>query len=96
MHIATDLLKASHIGIRDLKGQLTTKFLQTPLIITDRGIPISVNLPYSDLLELVDILDEIADVETVKTVQEGRQATKAGAKGISVSYLFKRIRENRK
>ena len=93
--IAMDLLKASHVGIRELKEQLTTKFLKEPLVITDRGIPISVNLPYSDVIELIDILDEIADSDTVKTVQEGREAIKSGAKGIPITNLFKRIKENR-
>ncbi len=96
MSIAADLLKAHRIGVRDLKEHLSTKFLNDILVITDRGKPISVNLPYSDVLELVDMLDELADLETIATVNEGREAIKAGAKGIPVSNLFSRIRANRK
>ena len=96
MSIAADLLRAHHIGIRDLKGHLSTKFLDEILIITDRGTPVSVNLPYSDVLELIDIVDELADLETMATVAEGRKAVKAGAKGIPVSNLFDRIRAKRK
>lgn len=96
MSIATALLKAHHVGIRDLKEHLSTKFLNETLVITDRGTPISVNLPYSDLLELIDILDELSDLETIKAVQEGRKAIKAGTKGISVSTVFNRIRAKRK
>jgi len=93
--IATNLLKAHHIGIRDLKEHLSTKFLNKFLVITDRGTPVSVNLPYSDMLELTDILDELADLETIADVQNGREAIKAGAKSISVSNLFNKIRKKR-
>jgi len=94
--IATDLLKAHRIGIRNLKEHLSTKFLSEVLVITDRGIPISVNLPYSDVLELMDILDELADLETTATIGEGRRAIKAGAKGVPVSNLFDRIKAKHK
>ncbi len=96
MKIASHLLKAHHIGIRELKQQATTQFFKTPLIITDRGVPISVNLPYSDVLELVDILDEISDKETVAAVLEGRKAIKAGAKGVPVQNLFRSFKKKRK
>jgi len=94
--IAADLLKAHRIGIRNLRENLSTKFLSEVLVITDRGTPISVNLPYSDVLELIDMLDELTDLETRATVDEGRRAIKAGAKGVSVSSLFSRIRAKRK
>lgn len=97
MSIATDILKSHHIGIRDLKEHLS-KLLKTnePLVVTDRGTPINVILPYSDMLELMDILDELSDLETLKAIQEGRKAIKAGAKGIPVSNLFNEIRSKRK
>ena len=93
--IATNLLKAHHIGIRELKEHLSTKSLNKFLVITDRGTPVSVNLPYLDMLELTDILDELADLETIADVQDGRKAIKAGAKGISISNLFNKIRKKR-
>ena len=96
MSVATDLLKANHVGIRDFKEHLSGEFLNETLVITDRGTPVSVNLPYSDVLELMDILDELSDPGTVKAVQEGRKAIKAGAEGIPVSKVFDRIRAKRK
>lgn len=95
MSIAIDLLKTQHIGIRDLKEHLSTKVLDEPIVITDRGTPVSVNLPYSDMLELIDILDELSDSETIKTVLEGREAIKEGVEGIPVSNLFDKIRTQR-
>lgn len=96
MSIAIDLLKAQHVGIRHLKEHLTTKLLNEPLVITDRGTPISVNLPYSDMIELIDLFDEITDIETVAAIQEARKSIKQGVKGIPVSKLFNRIRKARK
>ena len=96
MSIAVDLLKADHIGVRDLKEHLSTKLLDKLLIITDRGNPVSVNLPYPDVLELLDIIDELTDLETLKTVYEGREAIKAGEEGIPVANLFNSIRSKRR
>lgn len=96
MSIAIELLKAPHVGIRDIKEHLSKQLLKDVLVITDRGIPVSVNLPYSDVLELADIMDEITDLETMGAVQEGRKTIREGTKGIPVAQLFKRIRERRK
>ena len=94
MSIAVDLLKTNHVGIRELKGHLTAKSLKEPLVITDRGIPISVSLPYSDVLELIDILEEVSDPKTMALVREGRQAVKNGAKAIPVANLFQKMRKD--
>ncbi|MFH1379149.1 MAG: hypothetical protein ABII23_02605 [bacterium] len=96
MNISAALLKAEHIGIKDLKEHLSAKYLDELLIITDRGDPISVTIPYTDVLEFIDIFEELSDKGTLKMVREGREAIKAGAKGISVSHLFKKIRSKRK
>ena len=95
LSMATDLLKAQHIGIRDLKEHLSTRVLNEPLVITDRGTPVSVNLPYSDMLELVDILDELSDPGIVETILEGKKAIKEGTEGVPVSNLFDRIKAQR-
>jgi len=95
--IATDILKSHHIGIRDLKEHLS-KLLKTnePLVVTDRGTPVNVILPYSDMLELMDILDELSDLETLQAIQQGRKAIKTGAQGIPVSKLFNKIKPKHK
>lgn len=97
MNIAAGLLRAPHIGIRDLKENLS-KLLQNknPLVITDHGQPVDVIVPYNDMMSLVDIVDEITDPETLSTVLEGKRAVKASAKGVPVSRLFKVIRAKRK
>ncbi len=84
MSIGVDLLKADRIGIRDFKEHLSAKLLNNLLLITDRGNPVSVNLPYRDMLELVDILDEFTDMETLKVIAEGKEAIKTGSEGMHV------------
>jgi prevent-host-death family protein len=97
MSIAINLLKAPHVGVRDLKENLS-KFLRgkSPLVITDHGQPVDVILPYSDMMNLVEIVDEITDPQTTKTVLEGKKAIQSGAKGVAVSGLFKAVRAKRK
>lgn len=97
MSIAIDLLHAPHVGIRDLKENLS-RFLKAkkPLVVTDNGTPVDVIIPYPEMLELIDIFDEIQDMEAIKTVQEAREAIRSGAKGIPVAKLFKKIQKAEK
>ena len=96
MSVAVDILKANRVGVRALKEHLTAKLLHKILIITDRGIPVSVNLPYEDVLELMDILDELSDPEIIATIQEGRKTIREGARGVPVSNFFDRKRKRTK
>ncbi|MFQ5714557.1 MAG: type II toxin-antitoxin system Phd/YefM family antitoxin [Candidatus Scalinduaceae bacterium] len=91
MSIATNILKSPHVGIRDLKIHLSSLLKKGTLIVTERGKPVNVILPYSDMIELLDMLDEITDPETIKTIQEGRKAISRGVKGIPVSNVFKKL-----
>jgi len=92
MTTAVDLLKAKHCGIREYKEHLSTTLLKGFIVITDRGKPISVNLPYQEVLEMLDIFDEILDPETVSNVLKGRKSIKSGGKGIPVSNLFNKLK----
>ena len=96
MSIATTILKADHIGVRDLKAHLSVKVMAKPLVITERGVPVSVNLPYQEVMELTDLLDELSDRDVLSAVSEGRKAINKGAKGISVAHLFNRIGPKRR
>ena len=96
MSISTDLLKARKVGMRDFKAHISKNYLGKIVIVTSDGDPVSVNIPYEELLEMVDLLDEITDKQTIRIVEEGRKAIRSGAKGIPVSKLFKDIRAKRK
>jgi len=93
MKIAIDLLKAEHVGVRELKAGLSRRLkTHKTIVITDHGSPVKVILPYSDVLELLDILDEVTDPKMVKLVQEGRRAVQKGSQGIPVEHLFNKKR----
>lgn len=97
MTVAALLLKAPHIGVRELKTNLS-RFIKenSPFIVTDRGKPIEVLMPYSEMVEIAEIIDEATDLETLQAVKEGREAIKSKVKGISVSRIFNKIRKERK
>jgi antitoxin (DNA-binding transcriptional repressor) of toxin-antitoxin stability system len=96
MVISSDLLRAERVGVRELREQLSKKIKKGKLIVvTDHGDPINVLIPYEDILELIDILEEIQDSETLQTIHAGRAAVREGAKGISVSDVFKKIKSHR-
>lgn len=97
MTIAGMLLRAPHIGIRELKTNLSRLLKKgNPLIVTERGVPVEVMLPYSDIVEIAELIDEATDLETLRAVQEGRLAVKAGIKGVPVSRIFNKIRKKRR
>lgn len=96
MTIGTALLRADHIGVRELREHLSRELKKdAPLIVTEHGAPKKVILSYIDLLELIDVLDELRDQELLGTIQSGRKAIRKGAKGIPVSRLFKKIRSDK-
>lgn len=96
MTIETALLKAEHIGIRELREHLSERLKRnTPLIVTEHGTPKKVIFSYQDLLELIDILEELRDQELLEIVRQGRQAIRRGGKGILVSRSFRQIRSAR-
>lgn len=85
------LLKARHVGIKELKNRLS-ELLRTrqPLVATDRGEPTYFFVPYDEMVEVVEILEELSDPETVKRVQEGRTAYQKGG-WIPVARLWKKL-----
>ena len=92
MTTAMDLLKAEHVGVREFKEHVSADSLKKITVVTDHGKPISVNLPFDEVLELVDILDELRDHEVLEAVASGRKSIKAGHKGVSVSELFEKLK----
>jgi len=97
MTIATALLNARYIGVRELREHLSNRIKGNKVIVvTDHGTPTKVILSYRDVVELIEVMDELRDQAAVQTVQEGRIAVRAGSEGVPVNRLFKQIRESRK
>ena len=97
MTVATALLNAKYVGIRDLREHLSKRLKgRKVIVVTEHGTPTRVILSYQDVVELIEVLDELRDQAAVQSVQEGRKAVKAGAEGIPVNRLFNQIRASRK
>ncbi len=96
MTIATMLLRAPHIGVRKFKAGIS-KFIRAGrvLVVTDRGSPVEVVVPYPEMVEMVDLIDEVTDSDTLQAVRDGREAIKAGEKGISFFKAFAKIKKQR-
>lgn len=75
MSLANDIIKSPHVGIRNLKIHLSRFLKKGTLVVTDRGVPVNIILPYADTIELLDIMDEVTDSETMKTIREGIQVS---------------------
>ena len=97
MTVATALLNAKYIGVRELREHLSKRLKGSKVIVvTEHGAPTKVILSYRDVVELIETLDELRDRAAIQSVQEGRKAIRAGAEGIPVNRLFNQIRESRK
>ena len=97
MTLATALLRAPHIGVRDLKTHLSERLKsRKPLVVTDHGEPKQVLMPYDDIVELAEILEELNDPKLLKLVAEGRKAIREGFEGIPITDSFNKIRAGRK
>lgn len=79
MSLATQLLRAEPIGVRELKNKLSAVLRRgKPRIVTERNKPRHVLVPYEDMVELVEILDELSDPRLLKQIAEGRKGYREG------------------
>lgn len=78
-----DLLKAQHIGIRELRNNLSAVIGRKKVaVVTDRGRPTEVMLPYETMLSLLTLLGDLSNAEMSTVVRRGQKAIKSGARGI--------------
>ena len=97
MTVATALLHAKYIGVRELREHLSKRLKGSQVIVvTEHGTPTKVILSYHDVIELIEVLDELRDQAAIQAVHEGRKAIRAGAEGIPVNRLFRHLRESRR
>jgi prevent-host-death family protein len=85
------LLRARHVGIRELKNGLSGFISRgEPIVATDRGEPKSFLVPYEEMVELAEMIEEASDSVLVAQVREARAAYRRG-EGIPVSRLWKKL-----
>jgi PHD/YefM family antitoxin component YafN of YafNO toxin-antitoxin module len=93
MSLATEMMRATPIGVKDLKNQLALVLHEhrPRLIIGDRNQPRHFLIPYEEMIELLEILEELSDPGHLRRVAEGRKAISRGAKGIPIEQVWKRL-----
>ena len=96
MTLATMLLRAPHVGVRDVKAHFSEKMkTRGPLIVTDRGEPKQVIIPYEALVEIAEVLEELNDTELIQSVNLSRKSYQKGVRGIPVETVFKKFRSSK-
>lgn len=75
----TALLRAKHVGIRDLKSRLSELIEEgRPLVATRHGAPRAFLVPYDDMTDLLDMVDELSDKGSLARVARARSAYAKG------------------
>ena len=93
MTLTASLLKAPHVGVRDLRTNLSRMLHSSkPLIVTEHGRPKRVILPYEVIVGIIETLGELDDRELAESVKLSRKARHEGAKPIFVAESFKKFK----
>ncbi len=93
MSLGKVLLRARHMGVRDLRNHLSRTIKgDRMVVVTEHGQPSKVLVSYEDMLEIVDIVDELQDERSVVAVHKAKKAIEAGTPGIPVAQSFKKLR----
>ena len=92
MSVMTDIVRAGHIGVKDLRDHVSKYMRDNQVyLVTRHGRPAKFLVPYEDMAELIDIMDELSDPETLRMVAEGRKAIAKGTKGVPVKKVWQRL-----
>ncbi len=93
MTLTASLLNAPHVGVRDLRTHLSRMLHSSKtLIVTERGRPKRVILPYAVIVGIAETLGELDDRELAQAVTFSRKARNKGVAPISVAESFKKFK----
>lgn len=92
MSLATQLLRAEPIGVKELKNNLSAVLKRNkPRVVTDHNKPRHFLIPHEDMVELVEALEELSDPRLLKRIAEGRESYRKG-KAVSLGQLAKDLK----
>lgn len=85
MTLTKELLRAKHIGVREL-GRNVSGFMKSKsvVIVEVKGQKNKVIISQDDLLDLIELLDNLQDKELLELVRESRAAVASGEKEVPV------------
>ncbi len=88
-----DILKAPHVGLRELKANISSYAHQKkPIVATDHGKPIKVFVSYNDMVSLLEMIRDLLDAKMTSVVRGGRKAIAAGSRGIPARKTLDRLK----
>lgn len=88
-----ELLKAEHVGLRELKENISGyAHSRKTVIATDHGKPIKVLISYDDMVSLLETVKDLLEAKMSSAVRKGRKAIEAGGKGIPARRALERLR----
>jgi len=92
MSLATNLLRAETIGVKELKNHLSVVLKQRKArVVTDRNKPKHFLIPYEDMVEIAEIVEELSSAKLLRDIAEGRRSYRKG-KWIPLETLAKDLK----
>jgi len=93
MTLTKELLRARHIGVREL-GKNVSSFMKSKnlIVVNVKGRKNKVIIPQDYLLELVESLEDLQDRALLELVKESRAAMASGEKEVPVEDVFKKLK----
>ena len=87
-----ELLKAEHVGIRELKARLSEYVHgKPPVIATDRGRPLKVLLGYREIIGLLEMIKDLTDARLMRVLGGGARAIRKGGEGTPARRSLERL-----
>ncbi len=89
MSLATQLMRAEPIGVKELKNNLSTVLKRGKTrVVTDRNKPKHFLIPYEDMIDIVELMEELSDTKLQRQIAEGRESYRKG-KSVPLEKLAK-------
>lgn len=89
-----ELLKAKHVGIRELKDNLS-RYLHSkePIVATDHSQPLKAVVDYDDLVAMMELVKDLTDERLMKSLGRGVKAMGKGG-GTPAGPALERLRRD--
>lgn len=91
MTLTMELLKAKHIGVRELGRNVSTYLKKdAPCVVDVKGKKDKVIISLDVLVDLLEMLEDLQDRDLLELVRQSRTAVASGEKEVPVENVIKR------
>ena len=93
MTLTTELLRAPHIGVRELSRNVSSFMKRKSVVVVEvKGQKNKVIISQDELIDLIELLQDLQDRELLELVRESRAAAASGAKEVPIEDVFKKLK----